>query len=456
LRRRLDDRLIEPFRPLVPMLLLDTDSREVMATAHGDDMGQLRPEETLALPLRRSQDYREDSRKILEWLSRRWLFNIPRSLQTEGLRPLGRLALVDHAQEVIARLKPAIEKLYQNATQAQLFPRVVIVASPCGGAGGGMVTDVALLARQIGEALPEGSKMEVVATRFYATNCNPQQQELAAANTVATLTELAQFHRPGVVFPGDPACGLAAREECSGPLCAFYFVHAGEELSAEDMEAVSAKVAEFLMLDTVTAAGNLLEACRLEIGETPGLRLRSFGLQQFGFAQDKLLDETVNRVCHNVFLHLSGPQQTQGPKKISTLQTPVEDVYSSDQPPADPLADLDQRTATLVRTMGLEIEPMLGLVQQFAATVLGGESEAFFKNLIVTSPHGEVAVDKSLAKAGLLFGVPQAGAIQPSPGELSAALDEKVGPWISQVGTGLRESIEGIVEERKWRLLVAP
>ena len=48
------------------------------------------------MPLRRSQDYREDSRKILEWLSRRWLFNIPRSLQTEGLRPLGRLALVDH------------------------------------------------------------------------------------------------------------------------------------------------------------------------------------------------------------------------------------------------------------------------------------------------------------------------------------------------------------------------
>jgi hypothetical protein len=318
-----------------------------------------------------------------------------------------------------------------------------------------MVTDVALLARQIAEALPEGSKMEVVATLVYGTNRNPQQQELAAANTVATLTELAQFHRPGVVFPGDPACGLAAREAGSGPLDAVYFVHAGEELSAEDMEAVSAKVAEFLMLDTVTAAGNLLEACRLEIGETPGLRLRSFGLQQFGFAQDKLLDETVNRVCHNVFLHLSGPQQTQGPKKISILQTTVEDVYSSDQPPADPLADLDQRTATLVRTMGLEIEPMLGLVQQFAATVLGGESEAFFKNLIVTSPHGEVAVDKSLAKAGLLFGVPQAGAIQPSPGELSAALDEKVGPWISQVGTGLREWIEGIVEDRNCRLMGA-
>ncbi len=454
LRRRLDDRLIEPFRPLVPMLLLDTDSREVMATAHGDDMGQLRPEETLALPLRRSQDYREDSRKILEWLSRRWLFNIPRSLQTEGLRPLGRLALVDHSQAVTARLKPAIEKLYQNATQAQLFPRVVIVASPCGGAGGGMVTDVALLARQIAEALPDGSKMEVVAALVHGTNRNPQQQELAAANTVATLTELAQFHRPGVAFPGDPACGLQAREAGSGPLDAVYLVHAGEELSAEEMENASAKVAEFLMLDTVTAAGNLLEACRLEIGETPGLRLRSFGLHQFGFAQDKLLDDSINRVCHNVFLQLGGPQPTQEPKKLSLLHSSG-DVHSSDQPPADPLGDLDQRTATLVRTMGLDVEPMLGVVQQFAAAVLGGDPEIFFKKLIVTGPQGELLIDKSLAAAGQLFGAPSTTTIHPTPGELSAALDEKVGPWISQVGTGLREWIEGIVEDRHCRVIGA-
>src|SRR5205809_96559 len=181
------------------------------------------------------------------------------------------------------RLKPAIEKLYQNATQAQLFPRVVIVASSCGGAGGGMVTDVALLARQVAESLPDGSKMEVVATLVHGTNRNPQQQELAAANTVATLTELAQFHRPGVAFPGDPACGLKPREAGSGPLDAVYLVHAGEELSAEQIDAASDQVAEFLMLNTVTGAGNLLEACRLEIGETPELRLRSFGLYQFGF-----------------------------------------------------------------------------------------------------------------------------------------------------------------------------
>jgi len=102
LRRRLDDRLPIELRMLAPMLLLDTDARE-LSGAHGGKGSDLRQDEILAMPLRRSQDYRNDSRRILEWLSRRWLYNIPRSQQTEGLRPLGRLALADHAPAATAR-----------------------------------------------------------------------------------------------------------------------------------------------------------------------------------------------------------------------------------------------------------------------------------------------------------------------------------------------------------------
>ena len=46
-----------------------------------------------------SQEYREDSTRLLKWLNRRWLYNVPRSLQTEGIRPLGRLAYVDHCSQ---------------------------------------------------------------------------------------------------------------------------------------------------------------------------------------------------------------------------------------------------------------------------------------------------------------------------------------------------------------------
>lgn len=454
LRRRLADRLPSELQMLAPMLLLDTDAREVSAAAHGDDLGHLRPEETLAMPLRRSQDYREDSRKILEWLSRRWLFNIPRSQQTEGLRPLGRLALVDHSSEAKTRLKNAIEKLHRDATQVQLFPRVVIIASPSGGTGGGMVTDIAFLVRQLAEKLPEGPQMEVVAVLLHGTNRNPQQQELAAANAVATLTELAQFHRPGVMFPGDPACGLEARTDNSGALNSAYFIHAGEELSPEQMNSASDRVAEFLMLDTVTPTGNLLEACRLEIGESPGLRLHSFGLYQFGFAHDQLLDDSVSRICRGAIQRLSGPTQTPEQKKPSLLSSGggLEIVA----PLADPLADLDQRAATLVRTMGLDVEPLMQVVQQFAAADMGGDPEAFFRKLMVAGPGNEPLVERWVASACDLFGKAHSDtSIQAQPGELGLALDQRVVPWIAQVGTGLREWIEAIVEDPNCRVIGA-
>lgn len=455
LRRRLEDRLPTPLKSLASMLLLDTDTRELSAAAYSDGAGHLQPEETVAMPLRRSQDYREDSRKILEWLSRRWLFNIPRSLQTEGLRPLGRLAFVDHSEKVTQHLKSAIEKLHQEASNLQFMPRVVIVASSCGGTGSGAVTDVSFLVRQLLETLPEGANMEVVAVLVHGTTRNPQQQELAIVNTVATLTELAQFHRPATVFPGDPACGLKPREAGSGALDAAYLVHVGDELSAQEMDAAAERVAEFLMLDTMTLAGNLLEACRLETGETPGLKLRSFGLYQFGFAHDKLLDDSVNRVCQAAIQRLSGPHPTQEAKK-PTLLSSGGDVRVADLAKVDPLADLDQRAATLARTMGLDVEPLMQVVQQFALAELGGDPEAFFKKLMVAGPQGQPLVEKWVASGCALFGMPQAGpTMSEQPGELSQALDSRIAPWISQVGTGLREWIEAIVEDPNCRVIGA-
>ena len=452
LRRRLDDRLPPELRMLTPMVLFDTDGRELAAAAHSEEHGRLRPEETLAMPLRRSQDYRDDSRKILEWLSRRWLYNIPRSQLTEGLRPLGRLALVDHSQAATSRLKQALETLHQQATQLQLYPRIVVVASPCGGTGGGMVTDVSMLARQLAEALPDGEQMEVMTVLVHGTNRNPQQQELAAANTVATLTELAQFHRPGAVFPGDPACGLKPREAGASGIDAVYLLHAGEDLNPQQMDAANDRVAEFLLLDSATPAGNLIEAARLEEGDQAGLKLRSFGLYEFGFAHDRLLDDSVNRICRTVVQRLSGPLQISQQKKPAKLlgAGPLANIA---EPSANPLAELDFRAAALARTMGLDAEPLMQVVQQFAAADLGGDPEAFFKKLMVAGPQGQPLVEKWVASACDLFGMQHSDtSVEAQVGELAHALDSRIGPWIAQVGTGLREWIEAIVEDPQCRV----
>ncbi|MEL7267041.1 MAG: hypothetical protein AAFP69_19835, partial [Planctomycetota bacterium] len=62
------------------------------------------PCSTLYTPLRTPIEYRDRS-EALASISRRWIYNVPRNRQTSGLRPLGRLALVDHGPQVLETLR---------------------------------------------------------------------------------------------------------------------------------------------------------------------------------------------------------------------------------------------------------------------------------------------------------------------------------------------------------------
>ena len=107
LRRRLADRFgrLDDV-PALQMLLLDTDTKDLLEATH--HRHGFKPQEIVPMPLRHPQEYRNESGTLLRWISRRWLYNIPKSLKTEGLRPLGRLAFVDHAQEISQRMRAAI------------------------------------------------------------------------------------------------------------------------------------------------------------------------------------------------------------------------------------------------------------------------------------------------------------------------------------------------------------
>src|SRR5205814_10269416 len=68
LRQRLHDRLgsLDEL-PAVTMLLLDTDVKSLNQAVQGPPGAALAGHETLALPLRRSQDYRHAAADILGW-----------------------------------------------------------------------------------------------------------------------------------------------------------------------------------------------------------------------------------------------------------------------------------------------------------------------------------------------------------------------------------------------------
>ena len=90
------------------MLYIDTDVDAVNEITAPDVGGKLSEAETLLLPIHSTWNYRNSHVSQIESISRRWLFNIPRSQKTEGMRALGRLALLDHAERVKTRFRKAI------------------------------------------------------------------------------------------------------------------------------------------------------------------------------------------------------------------------------------------------------------------------------------------------------------------------------------------------------------
>ncbi len=270
------------------LLLLDTDSTTI-DTACGDRCeDSLEFRETLYLPLRTSAEYREQPTDHLQWLSRRWLYNIPRSLRTEGRRPLGRLAFADHAERLKKRIREALVatadkiKLGQDGSgAARKHLRVVIVSAIGGGTGGGIVADIGYLIRQVLDELTFSSP-EICAILTHGTTANPDQQDLAIANGYACLSEVEYYARAG--YPGDPSCGLAPSNRPG--FDHLYLVHMGDDLENRSYTAAVTKVAEYLYLNVASPVGAFFDAARrsdvspdsVSAGPLP---LRTFGLIQF-------------------------------------------------------------------------------------------------------------------------------------------------------------------------------
>ena len=226
----------------------------------------------LNLPLRRPQHYRENSQQLLHWLSRRWLYNIPRSLRTEGLRPLGRLALADHARQVGQRIRRAMSQAIDpesiaasNAATGQEFRsgalRVMVVASISGGTGGGMALDIGYAVRAILQKLGV-AESRVVGMMMHSTDRDARHSELARVNAFSWLSEFNHFQQPENAYPGDTSCGLPAHPPGVTAFDQTYLLHLGENLDGTEFEQATQAVADYLHLDALSAAGAFFDACR--------------------------------------------------------------------------------------------------------------------------------------------------------------------------------------------------
>ena len=329
LQRRLRSNYGDPAAvPALQMLLLDTDSKDLAGMIFKRGDGSIPAQNTVAIPLRAPKDYRADSKRLLEWLSRRWLYNIPRSLQTEGLRPFGRLAFVDHCPKILDRLSSVLqtatsEEAIDHSRQttglefASEAPNVFVVASLAGGTGSGVAFDLGYAVRKIlGELqLPD---QRVFGILTHSTSRKAASRDLAVANTLAALQELRHFGARRGHFPGDSSCDLPALYENHATFHETYLVHLGNELGDREFESAADRLAEYLYQNSLAPGVAFFdESRRVAANGTEENSLAADRLRTFGLA---VLDMPTGDT------EQGGALQTPGEEAEHNAQTDVDDT----------------------------------------------------------------------------------------------------------------------------------
>jgi serine/threonine protein kinase len=437
LRQQLEGRFGElETMPIFRMLLVDTDRAELRLARQGEAEEALTSSETLLTPLHAPEHYRGQAKTLLRWIDRRWLYGIPRSLLTEGLRPLGRLALVDNAETVRSWIREALAAItnpeaIRAATAAaglplrEESPRVFVVASITGGTGGGMLVSMAYAIRQVlaDLGLPAEGLCGLLA---YASSPKPSEQEMARINAYATLSELNHFSRPDALYPGDPDYGLVPFGPSQAPFDDCYLVHLGDQLNKDESAAAAGVLAEYLRLDLSPAGGAFLDQYRQATRTDPGdnAPLRSFGLFRISSPGKRLLEQAAGLLGRRlVDRWLSGA----GEAEIEDLQSEAQDRASS---------------------LGLEEKALIQRFHAAATGVLGERPDTYFAKLV-----GLAAPEPSVTPAGDSAPAPRSTPPGDPTRQLLAKIDAVLGTGpdpkdLSElIPTALESSLRGKVKE---------
>lgn len=401
LSHRLHDRFDGRTIPVVRSLLLETDGNAATQLAHAAK-GNFDSQQVMVLPLRRPKDYRNTARGLLQSISRRWIYNIPRSQQTEGIRPLGRLAFLDHAAKVQKRLRDEIAAMVQSdaVDEAQQLlqssvdsaaPRIYIVSSTSGGTGGGMLTDVAHSVKQTLKQMGLPDK-EVYALLCHWTPRNQAAKDLAIANSYACLSELQQYSRTDRQIPGDIAAGLKPLPADHTLFKEVGIVHLGEELGPRELEARTRRAAEYLYLDTVTPCA-ALSAKRKDAGGSCSerqpwdVRVKTVGVFQIGSVLEEAVDEAARDLCGRVIQRWRGKPDTEN-NRMSKVQTVCAADPASETDGSSLYGEATRLAAEQVGNLRLDQETLTALAEKALETVLEDNSQACFQKLRAQTTAG--------------------------------------------------------------------
>lgn len=472
-KRRLSQRFGDAAAiPAVATLLVDTDASELLAATHGRAIGRLTTQETLPVPLRRPQEYRSRKGQPFRWLSRRWLYNVPRSLKTEGLRPLGRLAFVDHAAAIRARLLQALDDVLapQSIEQSRSSTglpfdgsqlRVYLVASICGGTGSGMALDLAYMLEgliDVRDVQCEG----ITGLMLLGGSSRPRARELAAVNAFAWLTEYNHFNRPGAAYPGDSSCGLEPRDIDERAFHSTYIIEVGDGSRAERIDQRTDGVAEYICLDAFSPVQSFLEACRADGPPDDGKASRERApLCTFGVAiRDVTRNSAVDRVSRELAQKAVASWLGRS-REASTAESCDEDssdtrhgLAGADE--ARPASRSDEICLEQSRKLHLHPDGLVALAAKLVEVELGASPKAFYQRLVLElrGSRPEIPLSAVVQAVDRMFAghANQAGQSTDEAVVLRKPLEAIVKPLLEKMDAHLTNWFIGTLDDPELRL----
>lgn len=295
--------------PSVGMLLVDTaPNKEISASGLID----LSARQVLVTALRPSGGYRNTAAGGLKSTERRWTFNVPRSRSTEGLRPLGRLALIDNLDQFTSRVRMFLTEIMSaeaiGVTAARVgqpagstAPRVFLIAALGGGTGSGMFVEAAYAVRNVISRLGLPSQ-EVYGVLCYSTDRRSTSDDLTIANACAGLREWRHFSDSNQHFPGEPECGLPPAVRGQAPFDETYLVHLGDKLTGGEYRTAIDHVAEYLFRSALTDSAAFFDRCRVSrrasVAGPP--RLSTFGMMPVGKVSSAVIQSATDWLCRTL------------------------------------------------------------------------------------------------------------------------------------------------------------
>ena len=242
-------------------LLIDTDQATIEEALSAERAASLPCHAAILIPLKSPQYYRQTESDFPQ-LSRRWVYNIPRSHKTEGVRPLGMLALLDNVTAVFNALQESIlEVAKSNGEDAYCIEPITvqIVASAHGGTGSAIASEIGFMVRQLAAEFEITINTELILT--CATQNAVASSDLTTASALACLTEINHYFQTGGLHP--QLDQLPASKAINQPPFDFVsLIYGGQCGIHSDWESTTVQVAEYLWAYSETELGVRIASTR--------------------------------------------------------------------------------------------------------------------------------------------------------------------------------------------------